>query len=301
VTEPRAKTLAVVVAAYDERPNIEPLIERLDRSLAPWIGRRDLLFVVDGDDGTAEAIEALRSRVDGLRLIRGDEPKGLADAFRRGFAALPESVDYVVTLDADLNHQPEEIPRLLAAARDSAVSIVVGSRDVAGAEVVGIPFWKRSLSLGVNAALSRLGRCRVRDKTSGFRVYRADALSRLAIRQGGFTFLADFLVQAADLGLTIREEPIRFTYRVAGRSKLPFARTSLEYLRLLSRIAGAACRQTFVHSMTQFSVQLLPPSREAAWSQRWDLPVIRSQVPRTSNGVAPSISSDSKIPTPFSK
>ena len=229
--------LAVVIAAWDERENVGPLIERLDRTLAAWKGRRDLLFVIDGEDGTREIVEALVPAVDGLRLIHRREPGGLPGAMSRGFAALAPGVELVVTMDADLNHQPEEIPRLVEACRSSGAAIVVGSRDVAGAEIVGIPLWKRSLSRGMNEALSWLGRSRVRDKTSGFRVYRADALRRLAVRGGGFTFQADLLLQAAALGMAIREEPIRFVYRVAGRSKLPFVSTGFEYLALLGSTA----------------------------------------------------------------
>ena len=107
-------TLAVVIAAYDERPNVEILLERLDLALAEHRGRRDLLFVVDGEDGSREAIEALARRIPDVRVLHSREPRGLADAFRRGFDALAPDVDRVVTLDADLNHQPEEIPRLLS-------------------------------------------------------------------------------------------------------------------------------------------------------------------------------------------
>ena len=249
--------LAVVIAAFDERPNVEPLLERLDRALAAHRGRRDLLFVVDGEDGTREAIEALAQRIPDVRVLHAREPRGLADAFRRGFEALAPDVDRVVTLDADLNHQPEEIPRLLAALETSGADVVVGSRDVAGAEIVGIPRWKRVLSRLVNSALGRLTGCPASDKTSGFRVYRGDALRRLRVRSGGYSFLADLLLQASALGMKIHEEPIRFVYRVAGRSKLPFARTSLDYVRLLGASASRADRAFLLWLAAGFALRLL--------------------------------------------
>jgi len=230
---------AVVIAAWDERPNIEPLVRRLDRALADRRGRRELIFVVEGDDGTREALEALAAEVPDLRVLYRREPRGLGEAFRTGFAALPADAGVVVTLDADLNHQPEEIPRLVEALERTGADLVVGSRDLPGSRVEGIPAWKRWLSRVVNRALSRLRGVPVEDKTSGFRVYRADALRRLEIRAPGFSFLADLLLQAHAAGLVVREEPIRFVYRVEGRSKLPFLRTSVEYLRLVARAVAA--------------------------------------------------------------
>ncbi|KAB2958890.1 MAG: glycosyltransferase, partial [Thermoanaerobaculia bacterium] len=226
---------AVVIAAWDERPNIEPLVRRLDRALADRRGERDLIFVVEGEDGTREALEALAADIPDLRVLYRREPRGLGEAFRAGFAAVPADADVVVTLDADLNHQPEEIPRLVAALESSGADLVVGSRDLPESRVEGIPAWKRRLSRFVNRALSRLRGVPTEDKTSGFRVYRAEALRRLEIRSSGFSFLADLLLQAHAAGMAVREEPIRFVYRVEGRSKLPFARTSVEYLRLVAR------------------------------------------------------------------
>lgn len=231
--------LAVVIAAWDERANIEPLVRRLDRALVDHRGRRELVFVVEGEDGTREALEALAAEVPDLRVLYRRAPRGLGEAFRLGFAAIPADADVVVTLDADLNHRPEEIPRLVAALERTGADLVVGSRDLPGSRVEGIPVWKRWLSRAVNRALSRLRGVEVEDKTSGFRVYRAEALRRLAIRAPGFSFLADLLLQAHAAGMVVREEPIHFTYRTEGRSKLPFARTSVEYLGLVARaIAG---------------------------------------------------------------
>jgi dolichol-phosphate mannosyltransferase len=234
--------LAVVIAAWDERPNIEPLVRRLDAALADWRGRRQLVFVVEGEDGTHEALTALAGEIADLRVIYRRQPRGLGEAFRAGFAAVGDDADVVVTLDADLNHQPEEIPRLVAALERAGADVVVGSRDLPASRVDGIPAWKRWLSRAVNRALSRLRGIPVADKTSGFRAYRAGALRRLAIRAPGFSFLADLLLQAHAAGMVVREEPIHFTYRTQGRSKLPFARTSAEYLGLVSRAVAPAER-----------------------------------------------------------
>lgn len=242
--------LAVVIAAYDERENIVPLTRRLAATLAGMAGsagvdgwERELIFVVEGRDGTREALLELRGEVPNLRILYQPEPSGLGAAFRRGFAAVSPDSDFVVTLDADLNHQPEEIPRLVASLAGSGADILVGSRWMAGASVTGTPLWKLTLSRIVGFAMTHLFGLSVRDKTSGFRVYRRAALRELPFERDNFAFLPEILLLARRAGLVIREEPIRFVYRVEGRSKMGFLTTSVSYLSLF-RTALRSRRRT---------------------------------------------------------
>ena len=181
--------LSVVIAAYNERENVVPLTERLVRTLDGLGADWELLYVVEGTDGTREALDALARDVPRIKVLYGAEPSGLGAAFRRGFAAVRAGTDLVLTMDADLNHQPEEIPLLLSTLETSGADIVVGSRFVHGSSVTGIPLWKRALSTSMNATMRFLWGLRTRDKTSGFRVYRAHALRTLAFRNDNFAFL----------------------------------------------------------------------------------------------------------------
>lgn len=226
--------ISVVIAAYDERENVVALTRRLGATLdtipsCEW----EVLYVVEGTDGTREALEALRPEVPGLRLLYQERPSGLGAAFRRGFAAVPPDADLVVTMDADLNHSPEELPRLVAAARDRDLDILIGSRFVHGGSIEGTPAWKRALSGTMNVVLRWLWGLPVRDKTSGYRVYRASALRRLAFRLDDFAFLPELLVAARSAGMALGEEPIHFVYRVHGRSKMAILRTIRSYAALL--------------------------------------------------------------------
>lgn len=226
--------LAVVIAAYDERDNVEPLVQRLRAALDPLAGWAwELIFVVEGTDGTREALAALQPEMPNLRVLYEAQPTGIGDAFRRGFAAVAADADFVCTLDADLNHQPEEIPRLLAAAQRRGCDVLVGSRFVPGATVVGAPKWKRLLSIAVNRLMRHLYGLQVADKTSGFRVYRAAALRRLAFDNDAFAFLPELLVRAKRMGLTLAEEPIHFIFRTQGKSKMGLWDTSRSYVSLL--------------------------------------------------------------------
>ena len=233
MSEPRP-FVSVVVAAYDEAGNVGELVTRLQETLRDLPATRwELVFVVSGDDGTREILEERATALPALRVLHEGAPAGLGVAMERGFAAVSPDATAVVTLDADLNHQPEEVPRLLAAL-DSA-DIVVGSRLLPGSRVAGLPVWKSLLSRTINSLLGWLSGQRVRDKTSGFRAYRAAALRGLAIRHPGFAFLPDLLLQAHASGLAVVEVPIRFTQRRHGRSKMAFWRTSRSYLTLLGQ------------------------------------------------------------------
>jgi dolichol-phosphate mannosyltransferase len=226
--------LSVVIAAYDERENVEPLLGRLlpvlrEMTSCDW----EIVFVVEGTDGTREVLEGLQGTTPQVRVLYDERPSGLGAAFRRGFASLAPDRDVVVTMDADLNHQPEEIPRLVETLMKERADIVVGSRFVPGGRIEGTPFWKRVLSRTMNETMKGLFGLSVHDKTSGFRVYRGEALRALSFRNDDFAFLPELLVSANRAGMTIVEQPIRFVYRTVGHSKMAITKTIKSYLKLL--------------------------------------------------------------------
>lgn len=233
--------LTVVIAAYDEEGNVEPLTRRLARSLSTLAGWAwEVVYVVEGTDRTREILEGLSEEIPGLRILYQERPSGIGNAFRRGFAAVDEDTDWIVTLDADLNHQPEEIPHLLEAARRRGCDVLVGSRFLDGSAVEGTPLWKRFLSGTMNHLMRFLYGLRIKDKTSGFRVYRAEVLRRITFESNAFAFLPEILIRAYRAGYALGEEPIRFIYRQEGRSKMGIGSTTLSYLKLLwpSRRSG---------------------------------------------------------------
>ena len=240
---PPAPRVSVVIAAYDERENIEPLTRRIEkqmRNLAAW----ELLYVIEGKDGTLAIAEGLAREIPSIRILYEETPRGLGRAFRRGFAAVSPASDYVITMDADLNHQPEEIPRLLRAMQDREADIVVGSRFVEGGRADGTPPWKLALSGTLNVIMRIVFGLRIKDKTSGFRIYRAEALRALTFENDNFAFLPELLIRAEGFGMRIVEEPIHFIFRRQGVSKMHFLTTTLSYLSLLRlRISRAPIRR----------------------------------------------------------
>jgi dolichol-phosphate mannosyltransferase len=230
--------VSVVISAFDERESVEVLIPRLVRTLG-GIERLDfeLIFVVEGLDGTREAVERLVAEVGAARVLWNARPGGLGNAFRLGFSSVSADSDFVLTMDADLNHQPEEIPRFIEAIERTKADIVIGSRFLAESLSDRIPMWKRLLSGLMNRVIGILFGVEVRDKTSGYRLYRASCLKLLtSYRSEDFAFLPEILIKAERLGLQTVEIPIHFIYRVHGRSKMAFGRTIRSYLALLGRL-----------------------------------------------------------------
>jgi dolichol-phosphate mannosyltransferase len=227
--------LATVIAAYDERENIEELTRRLAVVLAGLPGVvSEMIFVVEGADGTRQILERLAGELGRIRILYEARPSGLGNAFRRGFAAVAADTDLVVTMDADLNHQPEEIPRLLAERERLEADVLVGSRFVEGARSDGIPLWKRASSGLMNKIIGSLFDVEALDKSSGFRVYLTEALGRLTVyRNEDYAFLPEILIRATELGMRVAEAPIHFTFRTRGVSKMSIPQTSRSYLALL--------------------------------------------------------------------
>jgi dolichol-phosphate mannosyltransferase len=223
-----------LIAAYDEKENIEALTRRLAAVFASLDGwETGMIFVVAGSDGTREILERLSRESPAIRIVHEEEPGGLGNATRKGFAALPPDADFAVTMDADLNHQPEEIPRLLAAIQASGSDILVGSRFIAGGRIDGTPAWKLLLSGLLNVLMRFVFGLKTKDKTSGFKIYRTAILPLIEWENDNFAFQPEILIRAKRSGLRVTEEPIHFIYRRQGVSKMHFWTTVFSFLSLL--------------------------------------------------------------------
>jgi dolichol-phosphate mannosyltransferase len=193
----------------------------LVRRAAPEV---EVLVVDDGSpDGTADLAENVAKELGGINVLRRPAKSGLGAAYRAGFAwAATRGYDAVVEMDADLSHDPYDLPGLLAVA-DTGADLVIGSRYVAGGRISAWSWWRRVLSRVANryaAAMLRLG---VRDATSGFRVFKASTLAAIdleEIRADGYVFQIEMVRLIDERGGRIIEAPITFTDRARGRSKM---------------------------------------------------------------------------------
>lgn len=209
----------VIIPTYNERENIEPIIDRV-RANAP---AADILVVDDSSpDGTGDLADALAARHGNVHVLHRSAKNGLGAAYLEGFGwGLDRGYDQLVQLDADGSHLPEELPALLAAAETA--DVVMGSRWVPGGEVRNWPWYRRALSQGGSIYSRILLRLRQRDVTGGYRVYTAHALERMQLSQVeslGYCFQIDMLLHAVRAQLRVVELPITFVERTHGISKM---------------------------------------------------------------------------------
>jgi len=210
----------VVLPTYDERENIEAILETV-RAVVP---EASVLVVDDGSpDGTAELAEKAAADLGGIEVLRRAGKTGLGSAYRDGFRwGLARGYEAFVEMDSDFSHDPKVLPELLGALGDG-VGLVIGSRYVPGGT---IPNWSVSRRL-----ISRLGNIyanvllglAVEDSTAGYRVYAATLLRRLdldGVRAESYGFQIEMTHLARQAGAGIVEVPIHFVDRVAGTSKM---------------------------------------------------------------------------------
>jgi dolichol-phosphate mannosyltransferase len=210
----------VVLPTYNESENIDRVLRRIREALPD----ATVLVVDDGSpDGTAEMAETLGKEIGGIELLRRHQKSGLGSAYRAGFRwGLDHGFDACIEMDADLSHEPEALPGLVAAL-SGGTEVVVGSRYVEGGAIPNWAWHRRLLSRGGNLYASALLGLGVADSTSGFRVYAASVLERIdldRIRADGYGFQIEMTYQSKRAGATVTEVPIRFVDRVEGESKM---------------------------------------------------------------------------------
>ena len=209
----------MVIPTYNEVENLAGLLERLRRS-TPDV---DVLVVDDNSpDGTGALADSLAAEDPRVRVLHRPEKQGLGAAYGEGFrVALAAGYDLIGEMDADGSHQPEELPRLLAAAADA--DLVIGSRWVPGGSVLNWPWHRRALSRAGNLYTRLLLGMGVRDATAGFRIFRRQTLETVHLEEVqslGYVFQVELVYRTLSAGLRVREVPIAFVERVRGESKM---------------------------------------------------------------------------------
>lgn len=217
---PRVLLPLVVIPTYDEAENIEQVLRRV-RAAAPEV---TVLVVDDGSpDGTADLAESVGQQVGNVRVLRRPGKGGLGSAYRAGFAyGLAAGHHAIVEMDADLSHDPSDLPRLLEAIAGGA-DVAIGSRYVAEGATPAWPLHRRLLSRWGNRYAGIALGMGVRDATAGYRAYSARILERMDVgrtRADGYGFQVEMTYAAHRAGGRIVELPISFSDREHGTSKM---------------------------------------------------------------------------------
>jgi dolichol-phosphate mannosyltransferase len=217
--EPSLGHIAVIIPTYNERENLEAMVGRVRAS----VPEADLLVVDDNSpDGTGDLADKLAAWDAHIFVMHRYEKNGMSGAYIAGFRwALEQGYDAIVAMDADGSHQPEQLPALLEAA--TRADVVLGSRWVPGGRVVNWLKSREMLSRNANKYTQLILGIKVKDTTSGFRVYRATALRQIAldeVKSQGYAFQVDMTLRVIQAGLTVTEVPITFVERRHGASKM---------------------------------------------------------------------------------
>ncbi|HUR35061.1 MAG TPA: polyprenol monophosphomannose synthase [Vicinamibacterales bacterium] len=214
-----SQSALVIVPTYNERANIPVLVA----GLMKHAGVRVLVVDDHSPDGTGEVAEELGRQYPGrVSVLHRTANRGFGRSYIDGMKrALAEPVDLICQMDADLSHDPAQLPALLAAAAHA--DLVIGARYVKGGRIVNWPLKRHVLSRFANLYIRTITRVSAHDCTSGFRCWQRTALAALPLDRlfsDGYSFLVEMLFVAHRRGFTIAEVPITFVERREGESKV---------------------------------------------------------------------------------
>jgi dolichol-phosphate mannosyltransferase len=208
----------VCLPTYNELENLEPMLRAL--------GDKDVRVLVIDDsspDGTGELADRLAQELDYVDVLHRETKEGLGPAYLAGFRrALSDGAELVLEMDCDFSHDPNDVPRLLAAVEGGA-DLALGSRYVPGGGVRNWGLVRRVISAGGSLYARVLLGVKVRDLTGGFKCYRRGVLEAIdldAIETKGYAFQIETTYRVLRAGFEVVEVPITFADREVGGSKM---------------------------------------------------------------------------------
>jgi dolichol-phosphate mannosyltransferase len=228
--------VSVVVPTFNERDNVTALFRKLETALAgiAW----EVIYVDDNSpDGTWDVVRALAGADSRVRCIRRIGRRGLSGACIEGILA--SSAPCAAVIDADLQHDETQLPKMLALLQGGEADLVVGSRYIEGGSADSFDKQRAGASLLATEVAKRVLRVEIADPMSGFFMIRRDRFEQLApeLSIQGFKILLD-IVATARGSLRIKEIPYTFGSRLHGESKLD-SMVALDFLGLvLAKLTG---------------------------------------------------------------
>jgi len=220
-TDKLGSDAAIILPTYCEAENIESLVCTIEK-----LGINPSILVIDDSspDGTGNIVTKLRKKYKNIVLVSRRQKAGLGTAITNGFRFVlsqPNPPHYVITMDADYSHNPQDIPRLLHEAK-KGYDVVVGSRYSQGGKVEGWSMTRVIISRIANKIAAKLVALRIRDFTSGFRCYSMPYIQKVLqnLHSQTYEIQIETLRQAHIHNAKVTEIPITFTSRKMGKSKL---------------------------------------------------------------------------------
>ena len=224
----------IVIPTYNERDNIERLLTEIFQLRIPELS----VIVVDDNspDGTTDIAKRLAAGYP-IHVIQREKKQGIGSAYIAGFKkALVDGADYIFEMDADLSHDPHDIPRLLE--KMNGCDLAIGSRRVPGGDIVGWNMRRHFTSSAATIFSRFILKLKTNDVTAGFRCYRRKVLESInldAITSNGYAFQEEMLYKTEQSGFVVVEVPVTFIDRKKGKSKLS-SRDIIEFFAVMMRL-----------------------------------------------------------------
>ncbi len=210
----------VIIPTYNERENVATVIKKLN-SLNTGV---DILIVDDNSpDGTAEIVKGLQKECKNLSLLKRSGKLGLGTAYIKGFNwALERRYQYILEMDADLSHNPDDVPRLIKECK-KGYDLVIGSRYCNGVNVINWPIKRLLLSYSANKYTRIVTGLPIKDATAGFKCFNRKVLENInfnRVKSSGYSFQIEMNFRVWKKGYSLKEIPIVFEERSEGKSKM---------------------------------------------------------------------------------
>jgi dolichol-phosphate mannosyltransferase len=212
--------LGIVIPAYREEENIVRLCSEISK-LVP----ESKILVVDDSPSDLSVVAIREAAIPNVEIIHRKIKSGRGSAVLFGITKiLEDEVDFVLELDADFSHPPEQILQLILKAQESNCDLLIASRYLKGSKILGWPISRRIFSFAANKLARTCLKVPVQDYTNGYRLYSARAAKELIASCGrlgdGFIILSEVLVNLYFKGYQVCEVPTVFVNRVRGVSSL---------------------------------------------------------------------------------
>jgi dolichol-phosphate mannosyltransferase len=240
--EPLGTGALIVTPTYEERENL-PLFVRSTLDVVP--GAHILVVDDASPDGTGEIADELAKKDSRIRVLHRAGKMGLGTAYVQAFTrGLSEGYRWFFEMDTDLSHDPKYLPAFFEAFHAGA-DVVVGSRNVPGGGVEGWGLGRHVLSKGGSLYSRMILGVGVKDLTTGYKGFTADALRRIdlaSVNSNGYSFQIETTYRALLQGMKVHEVPIVFVDRTAGQSKMS-RKIFAEAIVMVWKLRFAAMRQ----------------------------------------------------------
>ncbi len=210
----------IVIPTFNECTNLPKLLSAIFS-----LPENLTVLVVDDNspDGTGQLADNLTKKYPRLFVLQRAGKLGLGSAYRAGFAyALAQGAEVVGEMDADRSHNPNDLPKLIAAVNAGA-DVVIGSRRVPGGKIIGWGLWRHIMSWGAMFLARLVLQLKTYDVTSGFRLYTKNALGSIPwakVKSDGYAWQEEILYLCERAGFKVVEVPVVFEDRKLGKSKL---------------------------------------------------------------------------------